>query len=1017
MSRPKPSRYNEHRGLTFTGVAREDAYDFSAGHVPFLANSVRDAAYKHWSWVKSLDQRTYGYAANAGIFHVSRSAGRQTGQASIGFYAMGELIESVGGPALYHPGMVFVDLCSGRGGFTQYHMVHNPYRTTAVHHVYSYWDDSPSGPGKHESLKIAQDVNVRQHPGDYRDHPVIECQMLMYDGGDARPGKTFEKEAELNANNISGVLPWIRRNPRCAFIIQIRDPWHPLFLNFCKEVQLTTGKGKLIRLPSTKNTSPKMYFVSGPRVAQGLMAEQIMDSYRKSYQHGHIGVESRGKYSFYEMTTQSFHVHRIVPNFPKLEHPGMPECVPELPELAGIDDCVRKYPGVSMEITSQTTRFLHEVGRRLDTPRTDNSAKNTINDCLMAAGGGLHNVYPRSELMRPTDITPKATFETVMRKVDIAPTEEHRHYNRCFEAMRAMSDNLRDAGFRLNKLNTDQVSEYANRRSAVGYSTFLKAFPNMGSYLDNGNWRADMGNFIRGLTSEYPIDAVFNSVGKKEKKIYKGKGSAHGSRLIWFLNAPGRLAELQILGDINRVVKQFAFSVSGLPGYDYGTIIDAKTRPNSHFVAEDIAGWDTRMSVGLLRLECWFLQSLTDDPEHKDMIRQMYRLYAHKRVCISRRDKPDPFSEPANLKSIYVLQGQRGSGEVITYAMNTITNGAISFGKFTNAMGVSEDGVYAYVRSMLSQQRQRLDECLSQGRSDVEPEMDMVVSGDDIVVFSDKDRATAYANAYSFNNDTGMIRKDVDAESPSTVYSRIEDVEFCSHTYVRTEFVLTDGQVVTRRMPYRDPAEIVGKMRWVLSQPRDMLVLQAYSRATAFQNLSMYPHIPDVVFLCRAILSCTRNDVSLEGLAEAVRYSETPWLSAENAVDVINKCLLHGRPFAAPLDQSSWEVVGFHGIRADEVRTSLFLTHIQRRRRAKWKRSLATQAAAVRAYVRIQSCIPDSRFDSYLHDDVPFLRPDDDFAHCLDLDTLSDATNQINNGLSGSRIIDPTQRFDSKCVW
>lgn len=1007
----------EHRGIAISDVERADNYNLSAAHVPFLVNTVREAALKHWSWVKSLDQRTYGYAANAGISHVSRSAGRQTGQASIGFYAMDELIGSVGGASVYRENMVFVDLCAGRGGFTQYHTVHNPYKSSAIHHLYSYWDDSPSGPGKHESLKISEDRRIHTHVGDYRSFGPVPCDFLMYDGGDARPGKGFEKEAELNAENASGLLPWFHRSPKCVFIIQIRDPWHPAFIQLCRAIQSVTGRGKLIRLPSTKNTNPKMYFVSGTRVAPPMMAEQIMTSYRRAYQHGCVGVQSRGKYSFFDVSTKSFHVHRNYPDFAPLNHYNMPDCVPELPEISGIDDCVRKYPGASMEVTSQTTRFLHEVARRHDNARTDNCAHNGINHTLMSAGSGLQHVYPRSELMKPTNITPKATFETVMRKVDVSPVEDHTHHDRLFECYRAISDYLKLSGEKLNRFSFDQVSQYANRRSAVGYSPFLSEYANMGTYLDKGSWQSDVGNFIRGLLTDRPIDAVFNSVGKKEKKIYKGKGSAHGSRLIWFLNAPGRLAELQILGDINRVVKRLPFSVSGLPGYEYGTIIDAKTLPNSHFVAEDIAGWDTRVSVGTLRLEAWFLQSLADSPQHAQEIHQLYRLYSHKRVCISRRDKPDPYNPETNMKSIYALQGQRGSGEVITYAMNTITNGAFSLAKYTYALGMAVGEVHDFVIDLLKKQASRLDERLTLGCSDVNPEMDMVVSGDDIVVFSDIARATAFSDAFTFNNDTGMIRKDINSECPSTVYSEIEDVEFCSHTYVLTQFALNDGQTVTRRMPYRDPAEIIGKMRWMLSTPRDMCVTQAYCRATAFQNLSMYPHIRDVVFLCRAILSCTRSDVSLQGMAESVRYTDTPWLTASDAVDVLNKCLLQGLRFAAPLDQKGWTSTGFTGIRADSVRTSSFLSPVQRRRRARWKRSLATQAAAMRAYIRIQSKVSDSVFDSYLHDDVAILGAENDFSYCSDLESLSHAVSLINNGGSGVKILDPCCQFDSKCVW
>lgn len=56
--------------------------------------------------------------------------------------------------------------------------------------------------------------------------------------------------------------------------------------------------------------------------------------------------------------------------------------------------------------------------------------------------------------------------------------------------------------------------------------------------------------------------------------------------------------------------------VCGIPVIEYGDLIAEHIRGKAA-IADDIAGWDTKVSMGLLRLQCELMQSPMDDQERK----------------------------------------------------------------------------------------------------------------------------------------------------------------------------------------------------------------------------------------------------------------------------------------------------------------------------------------------------------------------------------------------------------------
>ncbi|PIO73655.1 hypothetical protein TELCIR_04381 [Teladorsagia circumcincta] len=196
-------------------------------------------------------------------------------------------------------------------------------------------------------------------------------------------------------------------------------------------------------------------------------------------------------------------------------------------------------------------------------------------------------VVPDFSMWSVTDTTARETFKMVARKVDVPPVENHHHYPSLLSIAKA------------------------NRKSGMGLQERMLA-TSMGDYLDSGLWRERKKEVIEDLLQGYTDLGFFNSMGKKEKKKVSGY---KGLRLIWYLPATMRLIEHENLGFLMEILKEFPFSVSGYPLYDYGPLMDIAFQGCECFLADD-----TRITVGDLRIEHWMLQEITQDERQKQLI-------------------------------------------------------------------------------------------------------------------------------------------------------------------------------------------------------------------------------------------------------------------------------------------------------------------------------------------------------------------------------------------------------------
>jgi len=747
----------------------------------------------------------------------------------------------------------FVDLCAGAGGWSQ--VMHNRKMTGEA---YSFWDEREG----HESWSGPQ---IKLHPGDYRQYePVKGKQWILFDGGESYPD--YNREERDFFSLFSKVEEWIIANPRADFVIKILSPSSPRIHDVLRRIQTITGKGELVRLFHSRLTSHEMYFVSSP--AKDTISSAVC-MYQRLIQLVNTPVD---------MLDET--------NYSKYESIGVPKwtaeadmSVPLLPPYDmtnGIRECVKNV----LQAPRNITRFLKEVGYFKSTAR--GSSTTFYNMIIKPIVEVLVVKYPDIQAWKTTSTTSHSIQKVVSQKIDVAPVENHQHWDYLKEAYATLSEFMIQRGGKMRRLTTQELIKSLNPQGTMGiqednfeengiqYS--FKTIKEYASHMIGGRylWQSRVKKIRKSFEANRPILSVFNTVAKTEKKMDVTRHKDKASRLIWFLPATMRIFEAEVFGCLEELLTKIPYTVSGTPLYDYGDQLAEIffKKKNRKAICNDIAGWDTRISKGLQRLECWFLNSLTKDECLKQDITHLYRLYSNATVMIARD------SNDGDETAIYQLRGQVASGRRPTYAMNTITNIIVSMCAAAKSQDIPLEKLRVWMLT-----------CLNKGHTD---KFSGKISGDDSTLIFGEHQAKLYSKkAHHFLNEIGLVRKDISYDEPSRIIPVFEDIDFCSHQYVP----ITYGNGKTKYMPTRPFAEIVGKSMIMLNKPKDQPTQEAWARVQGLNILVNYHHIPEAKALALAILSATRDNISLEGLTIGYKIGPRPWITQGDALQIIKNCL------------------------------------------------------------------------------------------------------------------------------
>ncbi|AAC58765.1 NS5 protein, partial [Israel turkey meningoencephalomyelitis virus] len=333
-------------------------------------------------------------------------------------------------------------------------------------------------------------------------------------------------------------------------------------------------------------------------------------------------------------------------------------------------------------------------------------------------------------------------------------------------------------------------------------------------------------------------------------------GKAKGSRAIWYMWLGSRFLEFEALGFLNEDHwmgrENTLGGVEGMGLQKLGYVLrDMAGKEGGLMYADDTAGWDTRITKADLENEALILEKM--DPEHRRLAESLIKFaYMNKVVKVMR-----PGREGVTVMDVISREDQRGSGQVVTYALNTFTNLCVQLIRCMEGEGLLKP---EEVEGLERGKHKKIQDWL--GKNGRERLAAMAVSGDDCVVKPMDDR---FSTALHFLNSMSKIRKDIPEWKPSTGWRNWQDVPFCSHHF--HELNMKDGRTIV--VPCRHQDELIGRARLSPGSGWSLTETACLSKAYGQMWLLMYFHRRDLRLMANAI--CSSVPISW------VPTGRTPW--------------------------------------------------------------------------------------------------------------------------------------------
>ncbi|CAK9296111.1 unnamed protein product [Gordionus sp. m RMFG-2023] len=226
---------------------------------------------------------------------------------------------------------------------------------------------------------------------------------------------------------------------------------------------------------------------------------------------------------------------------------------------------------------------------------------------------------------------------------------------------------------------------------------------------------------------------------------------------------------------------------------------------------------------------------------------------------------------------------QRGSGQVVTYALNTITNTKIQLGRCLKSEGILNEVRLLYENGKNPNAAENLvvNWLDTQGKNSLDQ---MMIAGDDVVVGRQDD---TFARALTYLAETGKLRKDIEQFVPSKVYNW-EQVEFCSHHFHSLDDIYGRNLIV----PDRHQNEIIGRARVQKGGLANIRESTCLAKAYSQMWLLYYFHRRDIRLSAFAINSVvpinskTRMELHVWN---RVWIIDNPWIEDKRTIDSWDK--------------------------------------------------------------------------------------------------------------------------------
>nr|AAV34159.1 polyprotein [Sepik virus] len=743
--------------------------------------------------------------------------------------------------------------------------------------------------------------------------PAEPCETLLCDIGESSSNFLIEKDRTLKV--LENFERWKHVNTE-NFCVKVLCPYHPDVIEKLERMQLRFGGG-LVRIPFSRNSTHEMYYISGARNNITHMVNTTSRSLlRRMFRPtGKALVESD---VFLPTGTRS-----VASEAGPVDHDAL---------QLRVDQIKHEYSKTWTIDLNHPYRTWHYLGSYLcKATGSSSSMLNGIVKMLSMPWDKFESVT----LLAMTDTTPFGQQRVFKEKVDTrAPSPP--------PGTRAIMRVVNSWLFK--HLAREMRPRICTKEEFISK---VRSHAAIGAYLEeHENWRSASEavqdpRFWKLVDEERKLHlqgkcrtCVYNMMGKREKKPAEF-GKAKGSRAIWYMWLGARFLEFEALGFLNedhwvsRGNSGGGVEGTGLQYLGY-ILKRLGEKPGGRMYADDTAGWDTRITEEDLEDEQEILKYMTKD--HKKLAWAVTELaYKNKVVKVMR---PGPGG--LTFMDIISRRDQRGSGQVVTYALNTVTNLKVQLIR----MAESEHVITRHdVESVSPSTLRGLEDWLERFGTDRLSRM--AVSGDDCVVKPIDDQ---FADALYHLNAMSKIRKDIDDWKPSTGWDSWEAVPFCSHHF--HEIILKDGRTIIA--PCRDQDELIGRARvspgngWMIRETACL------SKAYAQMWLLMYFHRRDLRVMGNAICSAVPVDWVPTGRTTWSIHGKGEWMTTENMLDVWNRVWIMENPYQADKTPvTEWRDVPYLPKSIDKTCNSLVGTT----QRATWARDVKHTVHRIRKLV------------------------------------------------------------------
>lgn len=779
-----------------------------------------------------------------------------------------------------------LSLCCGAGGWEQA-IAPNPSisRITSV--------TFGAGPGHQGHKNFTKKIFPGHHKikltyADARTYPITAHDVLLFDGGESR--NTSEEEARLFKQLFcQSVMRQINSSTK-HFILKILIPTDPEMIECMKTIQAITGKGCLMRSSHSRASTLECYFVSMPIMK---VEDCVKFCLKEAMERGAADIKLRSvkygpDYEFYRSDIDT-------------------ETLPPLDMSKSEEQCGSKLPAEARPYTHWEAKGVYGFG-------TKGSGGMKYNNLAMNVLRLLIPTLPSFDKWRVTNTTPKCFLDMFRNKIDNPPTENHEYTKHLGEAYEAMADYFLKRGFKYKELSEQEIISNANKQGAPGFQD--TNHKNIGDFLGDKNWRKIMKEHETALLNGKPIGGIFNTIAKREKK--KMKAEAIGSRMVAYLPIPMRLLELKAFGCILNLTKKEwnRFGVGGLGLHDLGMRIHENWQKykNPGACSSDIASFDTRIGSAIQYMECKFIEKLGGGK----LVRRFYQLYSNPWITI-------PITGEHTRSELLAGRGQRMSGTQVTYAMNTMTRIVIMILQAAISKDRLED-ISTFTREMM------------EGKH-----FSGSISGDDEVTIGEQEDIKKLNKSAWILHAVGFPRKDMSELDEINICYNMEEIDFCSHHYMRVTYFDEDtGITVARWAPTRDMTEIIAKATIRLGSG-DEFSDEAWLSAQGNNLLVNYHHLRTARAAGLAFKAIVNPRVLLTDKGGFLK--PTPWMRQGEILDVVNT-VLFGKSTQYPVPNfkvRKFQHIGYAKPRDEKIFDPDF--HISQRR--KWRDTLHMEAERV----------------------------------------------------------------------